>query len=57
VPEWITGGLGAGLIIAAFASSVVRNRLEGEDEDDASGSGADGDEEDQRVASTSSKSE
>ncbi|TDD82415.1 DUF475 domain-containing protein [Actinomadura darangshiensis] len=26
VPEWITGGLGAGLIIAAFASSVVRNR-------------------------------
>ncbi|GAA1557513.1 DUF475 domain-containing protein [Actinomadura kijaniata] len=30
VPEWITGGLGAGLIIAAFASSVVRNRNEGE---------------------------
>ncbi|TYK48115.1 DUF475 domain-containing protein [Actinomadura decatromicini] len=29
VPEWITGGLGAGLIIAAFASSVVRNRGEG----------------------------
>jgi len=26
VPEWITGGLGAGLIIAAFLSSVVRNR-------------------------------
>lgn len=26
VPEWITGGLGAGLIIAAFVSSVVRNR-------------------------------
>ncbi|MFB4308045.1 DUF475 domain-containing protein [Actinomadura sp. GTD37] len=30
VPEWITGGLGAGLIIAAFISSVVRNR--GQDE-------------------------
>ncbi|MGK5554360.1 DUF475 domain-containing protein [Actinomadura kijaniata] len=30
VPEWITGGLGAGLIIAAFVSSVVRNRNEGE---------------------------
>ncbi|MFA1539207.1 DUF475 domain-containing protein [Actinomadura monticuli] len=28
VPEWITGGLGAGLIIAAFVSSVVRNRGE-----------------------------
>ncbi|GAA2576629.1 DUF475 domain-containing protein [Actinomadura fulvescens] len=28
VPEWITGGLGAGLIIAAFVSSVVRNRSE-----------------------------
>ncbi|MFI6516432.1 DUF475 domain-containing protein [Spirillospora sp. NPDC050679] len=26
VPEWITGGLGAGLIIAAFVTSVVRNR-------------------------------
>ncbi|MER7547652.1 DUF475 domain-containing protein [Actinomadura sp.] len=26
VPEWVTGGLGAGLIIAAFVSSVVRNR-------------------------------
>src|SRR5690606_4825618 len=26
VPEWITGGLGAGLIIAAFASSIIRNR-------------------------------
>ncbi|MFA1547335.1 DUF475 domain-containing protein [Actinomadura chokoriensis] len=26
VPEWITGGLGAGLIIAAFVSSIVRNR-------------------------------
>lgn len=35
VPEWITGGLGAGLIIAAFVSSIVRNRGEGED---ASGS-------------------
>ncbi|QXJ25930.1 DUF475 domain-containing protein [Actinomadura graeca] len=31
VPEWITGGLGAGLIIAAFVSSVVRNR--GDDQD------------------------
>ncbi|TDD29091.1 DUF475 domain-containing protein [Actinomadura sp. KC06] len=30
VPEWITGGLGAGLIIAAFVSSVVRNRAVGE---------------------------
>ncbi|GAA3986770.1 DUF475 domain-containing protein [Actinomadura viridis] len=30
VPEWITGGLGAGLIIAAFASSVIRNRSTGE---------------------------
>lgn len=28
VPEWITGGLGAGLIIAAFVSSLVRNRNE-----------------------------
>jgi uncharacterized protein len=28
VPEWITGGLGAGLIIAAFATSVLRNRQE-----------------------------
>ncbi|MBW8482422.1 DUF475 domain-containing protein [Actinomadura parmotrematis] len=28
VPEWLTGGLGAGLIIAAFAASVVRNRRE-----------------------------
>ncbi|KAB2345543.1 DUF475 domain-containing protein [Actinomadura rudentiformis] len=26
VPEWITGGLGAGLIIAAFVSSLIRNR-------------------------------
>ncbi|POM24273.1 Integral membrane protein TerC family protein [Actinomadura rubteroloni] len=26
VPEWLTGGLGAGLIIAAFVSSVLRNR-------------------------------
>ncbi|MFI0357944.1 DUF475 domain-containing protein [Actinomadura sp. 9N407] len=26
VPEWITGGLGAGLIIAAFISSIIRNR-------------------------------
>ncbi|MEW2352844.1 DUF475 domain-containing protein [Spirillospora sp. NPDC029432] len=32
VPEWITGGLGAGLIIAAFASSVVfrRRRADGD---------------------------
>ena len=40
VPEWITGGLGAGLIIAAFASSIIRNR--GEDDDaseEASGEG------------------
>ncbi|MBW8483478.1 DUF475 domain-containing protein [Actinomadura parmotrematis] len=29
VPEWVTGGLGAGLIIAAFATSVVRNRAAG----------------------------
>ena len=28
VPEWITGSLGAGLILAAFASSVLRNRQE-----------------------------
>ncbi|TDB88319.1 DUF475 domain-containing protein [Actinomadura sp. 7K534] len=28
VPEWITGGLGAGLIIAAFASSIIRRRGE-----------------------------
>jgi uncharacterized protein len=40
VPEWITGGLGAGLIIAAFASSVVRNRNEdGESGGPASGGG------------------
>ncbi|SEG59682.1 hypothetical protein SAMN04489712_10784 [Thermomonospora echinospora] len=32
VPEWITGGLGAGLIIAAFLSSVLRNRREGDGE-------------------------
>jgi hypothetical protein len=29
VPEWLTGGVGAGLIIAAFISSVVRNRADG----------------------------
>ncbi|MEU5992675.1 DUF475 domain-containing protein [Spirillospora sp. NPDC047418] len=40
VPEWITGGLGAGLIIAAFVSSIVRNR--GAD-GDASGSPSGGD--------------
>ena len=28
VPEWITGGLGSALIIAAFLSSVLRNRRE-----------------------------
>ncbi|NDU74347.1 DUF475 domain-containing protein [Actinomadura sp. DSM 109109] len=40
VPEWITGGLGAGLIIAAFVSSVVRNRnQEGEPPDAAAGGG------------------
>ncbi|MEU5881517.1 DUF475 domain-containing protein [Spirillospora sp. NPDC047279] len=33
VPEWITGGLGAGLIIAAFVSSVVRNRNAGPDDE------------------------
>ncbi|WP_018654982.1 DUF475 domain-containing protein [Actinomadura flavalba] len=32
VPEWITGGLGAGLIIAAFVSSLVRNRRSGDEE-------------------------
>ncbi|MFC5750113.1 DUF475 domain-containing protein [Actinomadura rugatobispora] len=37
VPEWITGGLGAGLIIAAFVSSVVRNRNAGDAEETASG--------------------
>lgn len=30
VPEWVTGGLGAGLILAAFGSSVLRNRQEDE---------------------------
>ncbi|MEU8796799.1 DUF475 domain-containing protein [Spirillospora sp. NPDC048819] len=40
VPEWITGGLGAGLIIAAFASSILRNRGEdGEPSEEASGEG------------------
>ncbi|MEV4004552.1 DUF475 domain-containing protein [Actinomadura sp. NPDC049753] len=40
VPEWITGGLGAGLIIAAFVSSVVRNRNEdGDSPDSAAGGG------------------
>ncbi|GGP92398.1 hypothetical protein BKA00_000422 [Actinomadura coerulea] len=39
VPEWITGGLGAGLIIAAFASSVVRNRGEGGDSPDSAAGG------------------
>ncbi|MDL4771342.1 MULTISPECIES: DUF475 domain-containing protein [Thermomonosporaceae] len=37
VSEWITGGLGAGLIIAAFVSSVARNR------DRDGGAGADDD--------------
>ncbi len=39
VPEWITGGLGAGLIIAAFISSIVRNRGEGDVEAPPSGDG------------------
>ena len=39
VPEWITGGLGAGLIIAAFASSVVRNRSHGGDSPDSAAGG------------------
>ncbi|WP_141577288.1 DUF475 domain-containing protein [Actinomadura sp. WMMA1423] len=39
VPEWITGGLGAGLIIAAFASSVVRNRSHGGDSPGSAGGG------------------
>ncbi|WP_119729513.1 DUF475 domain-containing protein [Thermomonospora amylolytica] len=38
VPEWITGGLGAALIIAAFLSSVLRNRRE-DGEENAAGSG------------------
>jgi hypothetical protein len=47
VPEWITGGLGAGLIIAAFASSVLRNRRIGEgSQDEPAG-------EDEQVRSTS----
>lgn len=28
LPDWITGGIGAGLILVSFASSVVRNRRE-----------------------------
>ncbi|TDC62204.1 DUF475 domain-containing protein [Actinomadura sp. GC306] len=40
VPEWITGGLGAGLIIAAFASSIIRRRGEhGEPPEAPSGEG------------------
>ncbi|XRQ03419.1 DUF475 domain-containing protein [Actinomadura welshii] len=40
VPEWITGGLGAGLIIAAFASSIIRNRArDGEPPEASSGEG------------------
>ncbi|MGP4027808.1 DUF475 domain-containing protein [Actinomadura sp. 3N407] len=40
VPEWITGGLGAGLIIAAFASSILRNRgTDGEPSEEPSGEG------------------
>ncbi|HEY8479693.1 MAG TPA: DUF475 domain-containing protein, partial [Spirillospora sp.] len=39
VPEWITGGLGAGLIIAALASSIIRNRGEGESPETPSGGG------------------
>ncbi|RFS85564.1 DUF475 domain-containing protein [Actinomadura spongiicola] len=51
VPEWITGGLGAGLIIAAFVSSVVRNRG-GDGEAPVAGGGGDGTE----LPSTSSTS-
>ncbi|RFU39030.1 DUF475 domain-containing protein, partial [Actinomadura logoneensis] len=29
LPDWVTGGIGAGLILVSFASSVVRNRREG----------------------------
>jgi hypothetical protein len=46
VPEWITGGLGAGLIIAAFISSVVRNRAVAEGAGDAAAG------EDEQVRST-----
>jgi hypothetical protein len=31
VPEWLSGSIGIGMIAAAFASSVVHNRREGED--------------------------
>jgi hypothetical protein len=37
VDEWITGGLGAGLIIAAFVSSILRNRRETESGDEPAG--------------------
>ncbi|WUH96643.1 DUF475 domain-containing protein [Spirillospora sp. NBC_00431] len=40
VPEWITGGLGAGLIIAAFVSSVVRNKGQEADAPGAPAGGA-----------------
>ncbi|WP_084336950.1 DUF475 domain-containing protein [Actinomadura oligospora] len=29
LPDWVTGGIGAGLILVSFASSVVRNRRQG----------------------------
>ena len=32
VPEWITGGLGAGLIVASLISSIVRRKPGGEEE-------------------------
>ncbi|MFC4906593.1 DUF475 domain-containing protein [Actinomadura gamaensis] len=28
LPDWLTGGIGAGLILVSFASSVIRNRRE-----------------------------
>lgn len=39
VPEWLTGTVGLGMIVAAFVSSVVHNRRHGEEGDDASGDG------------------
>jgi hypothetical protein len=39
VPEWLTGGVGAGLIIAAFISSVMRNRGAGDGPAAAAGDG------------------
>ncbi|WP_106398282.1 DUF475 domain-containing protein [Actinocorallia populi] len=37
VPEWITGGLGAGLIIAALISSIVRKKPQEEREEEEPG--------------------